>query len=207
MRSTFFDQMEKNRALADDLLEHSKAWIEDVDVFRSSVQKLLDHPFLASLGSLDGSLGEPGSERSGAEEPVGVLLYELATCAEQGQICEVMARANGGVVDLKRAAPLIRWAGLSEAKDDPGLIKNLGARLLRTGRWVRCGESVLRWLDWRSHNRPSLAAGEGVDDLPTDEELVPVGDDLNGKHDPWPESRLELRNGNPSFDDSSALNE
>lgn len=208
MRSTFFDQMEMNRVLADDLLEHSESWIEDVKTFKRSAERLLEHPFLAALGALDGCRGEVTLERSETEvpAPVGILLYELAECTEQGQICEILARASGGLVDLKKAAPLIRWAGLSGAKDDSGLAKNLGTRLLRTGRWVRCGESVLRWKDWGSPNRQSVEAVGSACDISFAEELVPAKDARNGKHDSCPEPGLGLRHADLDVDDDSVLN-
>ena len=133
--------------LAGDILVLDESWAEAVSDYQASLRGLLEHPFLVTLGRSARPMpefpAESGLPRLAA--PSSALLYDLAGFTGQAHVCEVIARANGGLVDLKRAVLLIRKWGLSDSKTDSAMVKNLGARLQRSGDWVRCGTSLMRW--------------------------------------------------------------
>ena len=136
-----------NDVPAGDILVLDESWAEAVSDYQASLRGLLEHPFLAVLGRSARPMPElpVKSVLSRVAPPSGALLYQLAGCTGQTQVCEVIARASGGVVDLKMAALMIRKSGLSDSKTDSALVKNLGTRLQRSGDWLRCGRSLMRW--------------------------------------------------------------
>ena len=145
-----------NDVPAGDILVLDESWAEAVSDYQASLRGLLEHPFLAVLGRSARPMPEFPAESgfSQVAAPAGALLYELAECTGQTQVCETIARANGGLVDLKMATLLIRRVGLSNSRTDSALVKNLGTRLQRSGDWVRCGASLMRWL--------AMDAGDGT---------------------------------------------
>ena len=121
-----------------------RAWLADLDATHADMQRHLDSPMACFLLPENGAPEEVALERNDVPVSGGALslLQQLETCTTQEQICEVLARAGDSTVDLKDAAVYIRKAGLSKAKTDPGLIKNLGSRLLESGRWERVRPGV-----------------------------------------------------------------
>ena len=126
------------------LRECAHAWLAGLEATQAEIQRHLDSP-MARLLLLENEATTASSDQNiaGSEDDM-VLLLQLEGRPTQEQICEVLARGNGSTVDLKDAAVHIRQAGLSEAKTDRGLIKNLGSRLLESGRWARVRPAVYK---------------------------------------------------------------
>ena len=121
-----------------------RAWLADLDATHADMQRHLDSPMACFLLPENGAPEEVALERNDVPMSGGALslLRQLETCTTQEQVCEVLARGGDSTVDLNGAAVHIRRAGLSKAETDRGLVKNLGSRLLESGRWERVRPGV-----------------------------------------------------------------
>ena len=101
----------------------------DLEATYADMQRHLDSPmarFLLPENEAHDTVSSDQDEGRRAEGALS-LLQQLETCTTQGQICEALARGGDSTVDLNEAAVYIRKAGLSTAKTDHGLRKNLGS--------------------------------------------------------------------------------
>ena len=89
---------------------------------------------------LEQILGVPDLPAMTDEMPVSEAHPDRVT---QMAIAEQHALSQGGHLDLRAITDVIRELGLSKAKDDRGLIKNLRSRLLESGKWTRTGQYTL----------------------------------------------------------------
>ena len=131
------------------LLSSAQAWLADLEATQEDIRKHLDSPIgraiLQGNGDSDG-MHVIQDEGLDLRDPL-TLLQQLESCTKQEQVCEVLGRANRGTIVLKDSVPHIRRAGLAkETTTDSGITKNLGSRLIETGRWdrVRPGVYALR---------------------------------------------------------------
>ena len=128
-----------------------QAWVADLEATPDDVQRHLDSPVArALLGEdvLDAALDSARGARAPAGPGISMTeLRQLESCQTQEGFCEVLARADDGPIVLREVVPHIRRAGLSEAKSDVFLVKNLGTWLMRSGRWDRVRPGVYRLRD------------------------------------------------------------
>ena len=140
-------------ALTKDLqgfIDRTHAWLGELQAAKDRLQQLLGDP--AGELSLSEFLARDSGVRPGQtyrpmfEGPRCPSLLE--NCTSQEQVVEFLARANNGVANLKDAVQVIRELGLSKASTDRGLRRNLGTRLVDSGRWEKVGPSLYRLLAW-----------------------------------------------------------
>ena len=159
-------------------LEETRQSSAEAEEYDKLINKLQAHP-LYDVFPPSGEVGHQGASNvpvmHGLEEAFP-WVYDLATCKDQGGVCRILALANGGVVDLRRAEPLIRRLGLAQTTNAGALIKNLGHRLLKSGLWVSEGNYCYRLRDFRppeaGHVIGEPHTNGGEDDL----DIVEQGD-------------------------------
>ena len=141
------------------LVERVGAWYTELRAARERIQEVMSHPatrlFLSEPNSYQEYLGgqysrkeDPNKNYPQQESQESDQLAFLQICTTQEEVCAYFANLNDGVVDLFDATPVIQALGLSTTENARGLRKNLGTRLVRTGRWVKVGIWKYRKLDW-----------------------------------------------------------
>ena len=129
------------------LYTSAQAWLVDLEATHADIQQHLDSPMGRAVLLVNGACDTVSLDQNDVLGSGGALslLQQLETCETQEQICEVMARANNSTIDLRDAIPQIRKAGLAkETTPDRGLTKNLGSRLIESGRWDRARPGVYK---------------------------------------------------------------
>ena len=171
------------------LVERVGAWYADLMEAREHIQEVMAHPavelFLnepATRCEDTGRLDDPdhSSPRHPMLLPEGSSIPEaLQMCTTQEDVAMYLAKLNDGVVDLMEATPLIRELGLSTANNDRGLRKNLGTRLVRSGRWAKVGTWKYQQLGWKagmSDNGFAVAGMENSSSKNLDSKSAASGD-------------------------------
>ena len=129
------------------LFSSGRAWLANLEATQADMERHLDSPMARFLLPENGVPDTVASDQDEGQRAEGALspLQQLETCETQEQICEVIARANDSTIDLRDAIPQIRKADLAKpTTGDRGIIKNLGSRLLESGRWERVRPAVYK---------------------------------------------------------------
>ena len=172
MKSGFVEDLISNMDGAEDALNEGRSWTAVLADFRDAGAKVLSHPYVGRLIPAVAVTDEDSGENVALEDavPVSELMYELPACTQQPDVCKLFARANRGVVYMRRAAAVIIWGGLSQTDDPVSVAKNLANRLvnMKSGEWTRITDGVLYWKNWKtgkSADPAAPAADFGVVDL------------------------------------------
>ena len=154
-----------------DLLGIVGDWYDRLKVLDQELERELSSPLAALLlsGDSPSALAGTASMATAPESVVG-LMVQLVECQSQEGVCEILARGNDGQVDLRDTVPYIRKAGLSEARSDRGLIKNLGNRLVGSGRWDRVAPARYRLKNLVVTDY-AMAGSDDFEDVPSEVEV------------------------------------
>ena len=181
-------------AEADRLLDEGGSWMDLVAEYKICGERLLLHPYARSQMHCGLDADELDGGCQGVESSFRVeMIYGLAACTEQRQVCELIARANRGYVEVKKCADVIWWAGLMRATRDKArrveqvkiIAKELTRRLVQWG-WERSSPGILYWPDWKTGDNGMCSAdGEvgsscGVSQASWNGVVPEVGSPLNG---------------------------
>ena len=155
-------ELAKSLEILTELNERGQAWLQDVQRTRDSIQKIVASPMAMYLLGQDSCAYIPpsGSYHVPASTGAFSLLMDLQACTEQVEAAVLIARANQGRIDLREATALLREAGLSNARTDRDLRKNLGTRMIRSGKFIRVDECVYDLVELVPRQREPLVSEE-----------------------------------------------
>ena len=142
------------------LIERVGSWYTDLQAAKDRVREVMSHPatelFLREPATAMKGVGvrfdlnEDRKTQPPLTPEASDLPFALQMATTQQAVCDYLARRNGGVVDLLEATPIILERGLTTTENVRGIRKNLGTRLVRTGRWEKIGVWKYRLLAWPS---------------------------------------------------------
>ena len=166
MKNGFVEDLISNMEAAEDALDEGRSWTDVLADFRDAGAQVLSHPYVGRLIPAGPETEENSGEDLDSEDTLSVseLMYELPACTQQGDVCQLFARANRGVVYMRRAAVVLIWGGLSQTNDPASVAKNLATRLvnMKSGEWTRITDGVLYWKNWKTRKSAGTAAPAAV---------------------------------------------